>query len=136
MLDLLHTARHEMLKSASLISVLHPSSSSIYRPAFSFSLEMPTKKYKPTQKTTGPGDTVILSSTSYYTSRGLVEKTTVSKHANSPQKSPSKSPEKLTHGLTPHDSPGGHCDFNQAMLEPLKLPQSKARLIIVFARSS
>jgi hypothetical protein len=116
-----------MLKSAFPTSKFgtSPSSSIVYWPAFQFRSKMPSKKYKPTQKNTGPGDVLILSSTSYYTSRGLVEKTKVSKHASSPEKSPSKSPEKLTHGLTPHSRSGGAFDFDQAMLEPLKLPQSK-----------
>jgi hypothetical protein len=85
------------------------------------SRKMPIKKYKPNQKNTGSGDVVILSSTSRYTARGLVEKKTVSQHtsmASSPEKSPSKSPQKPTGGL----------NFDKAMLEPLKLPQSKVGL--------
>jgi hypothetical protein len=80
---------------------------------------MPIKKYKPNQTNTGSGDVVILSSTSRYTARGLVEKKTVSQHtrgiASSPDKSLSKSPQKPTGGL----------NFDEAMLEPLKLPHSK-----------
>jgi hypothetical protein len=94
---------------------------------------MPVKRYKPTPKNTGSGDVVILSSTSHYTSRGLVEKRTLSKHTStsktaSPEKSPSKSPQKPTHGLTPDVGIHGGFDFDQGMLEPLKLPQSKVGL--------
>jgi hypothetical protein len=95
---------------------------------------MPVKKYKPTAKNTGEGDVVILSSTSHYTARGLVEKQTVSKHGStgntaSPEKSPLKSPQKPTHGLTPDVGIHGGFDFDQGMLEPLKLPQSKVGLV-------
>src|SRR5271154_7579763 len=88
---------------------------------------MPVKKYKPTLKNAGSGDVVILSSTSHYTARGLVEKRTVSKHGatSSLEKSPSKSPQKPTNDLTP----SGGFDYDQAMLEPLSLPQSKVGLI-------
>jgi hypothetical protein len=89
---------------------------------------MPIKKFKQTSENTGPGDCVILSSTSHYTSCGLIEKKRVSRHTTSPQKSPSKSPEKPTHGLTPSNVPGARFDFDTAMLEPLKLPQSKVSL--------
>lgn len=91
---------------------------------------MPIKKFKANVQNTGPGDVLIQSSTSHYTSRGLVQKTKVSKQppANStPTTSPSKSPQKITHGLTPcHEQVQGF-DFDGAMLEPLRLPQSKAR---------
>jgi hypothetical protein len=86
---------------------------------------MGTKKYKRTTKNTGAGDVVILSSTSHYTSRGLVEKKTVSKHDNGLEISPSKSPEKPTHGLTPRNATGSGYSFDEAMMEPLKLPQSR-----------
>jgi hypothetical protein len=91
---------------------------------------MPSKKFKPTARNTGPGDVVILSSTSHYTSRGLVEKTKVSKQStmaqSTPHTSPSKSPKKddLKHASC--DDPTGGVDFDTTMLEPLKLPHSKA----------
>ena len=88
-------------------------------------LWMGTKKYKCTMKNTGAGDVVILSSTSHYTSCRLVEKRTVSKHDNSLEISPFKSPEKPTHGLTPRNATGSGYSFDEAMMEPLKLPQSK-----------
>ena len=85
--------------------------------------KMPVKKYKLILKNAGSGNVVILSSTSHYTARGLVEKWTVSKHSatSSLEKPPSKSPQKPTNDLTP----SGGLDYNQAMLEPLSLPQSK-----------
>ena len=90
---------------------------------------MPIKKFKANLHNTGPGDVLIKNSTSYYTSRGLVQKTKVSKQPSSanstPNASPSKSPQKKTHGLTScHEQVQGF-DFDAAMLEPLKLPQSK-----------
>ena len=91
--------------------------------------KMPVKKYKPTLKNAGSGDVVILSSTSHYTAWGLVEKQTFSKHGatSSLEKSPSKSPQKPlgTNNLTA----SGGFDYDQAMLEPLSLPQSKVGLI-------
>lgn len=91
---------------------------------------MPIKKFKATVHNTGPGDVVIQSSTSYYGSRGLVQKTKVSTRASSTSSTPKSSPSKArgkTYGLTPSYEQVQGFDFDAAMVEPLKLPQSKVR---------
>ena len=93
---------------------------------------MPIKKFKANVHNSGTGDVLIQSSTSYYTSRGLVQKTKASTRASSanstPNASPSKS-QKNMHVFTPCHEQVHHdgFDYDAAMMEPLKLPQSKVR---------
>ena len=55
---------------------------------------MPIKKFNPNLTNTASGYTLIISTSSHYTARGLVKKTKVSKQNLWPSVSPSKSPSK------------------------------------------
>lgn len=90
---------------------------------------MPIKKFNPKLTNTASGDTLIVSTTSHYTSRGLVKKTKVSKQNLRPSVSPSKSSSKLTYGLSPSIpvEAGQNLNFDDVLLEPLQLPKSKVR---------
>jgi len=90
---------------------------------------MPIKKFNPNLTNTASGDTLILSTTSHYTARGLVKKTKVSKQNLRPSVSPSKPSSKPAHGLTPSIpvEAGQSINFDDVLLEPLQLPKSKVR---------
>ena len=100
-----------------------PSSFILTNPIIIVICKMPVKKYKPTLKNAGSGNVVILSSTSHYMAQWLVDKWRVSKHGatSSLEKSPSKSPQKPMNDLTSSEG----FDYDQAMLKPLSLSQSK-----------
>jgi hypothetical protein len=88
-------------------------------------LRMPQRRYKPKIGNIAPGDTIILSSTSVYTARGLVEKTKLREHLPSPKKPSVSSPSKARKGLTPSNDESHAIDFDNILLEPLQLPTSK-----------
>jgi hypothetical protein len=90
---------------------------------------MPVKKFNPKLTNTASGDSLIISTTSHYTARGLVKKTKVSKQILRPSVSPSKSPSKSAHGFSPSIPFDGHpnINFDEVLREPLQFPQSKVR---------
>jgi hypothetical protein len=90
---------------------------------------MPIKKFNPNLTNTASGDTLIISTSSHYTARGLVKKTKVSKQNLQASVSPSKSPSKPAYGLSPLLPVEGsqNINFDDVLLEPLKLPKSKVR---------
>ena len=102
-----------------VLPVIHPPPSQV----------MPSKKFNPNLRNVASGDTLIISTTSHYTARGLVKKTNVSKQNLRPSMSPSKSPSKATNGLTPSISveDSQNINFDNVLLEPLQLPKSKVR---------
>jgi hypothetical protein len=90
---------------------------------------MPIKKFNPKLTNTASGDMLIVSTTSHYTSRGLVKKMRVSKQNLHPSVSPSKSSSKLAYGLSPSIpvEAGQNLDFDDVLLELLHLPKSKVK---------
>jgi hypothetical protein len=90
---------------------------------------MPIKKFNPNLTNTASGDTLIISTTSHYTARGLVKKTKVSNQNLRPSVSPSKFSSKPAYGLSPliPVDASQNIDFDNMLLEPLQLPKSKVR---------
>lgn len=87
--------------------------------------KMGRRKYKPTAREAVSGDIVILSTTTRYTSRGLVKKSVLCTDSNI-QPSPSKTPKSSFTTRQAHNS-RKDIDFDSVLVEPLQLPKSKVR---------